>query len=245
MLRSKPYERKQDRNTDDKWTHDRFGSAGGSLGSRIEPTRKASGGLLERLGGQGRELIPDSGPVRSSRNSGVELFPSSSKAARPARNSGPRGSPGEPGQRALVANSLKALSSRGSPRASSLSIMGAARGSTFVRVEQLVQGTTAEDVQASFSAYPISSSRLVSSPGSRTATVEVEVADRASADALVKQYDGVLADGERLRLTIVSRTQTPPRADPPRRMADRIGRGIGRERPVQRKELSPPLPPSG
>lgn len=123
--------------------------------------------------------------------------------------------------------------------------MGAARGSTFVRVEQLVQGTTAEDVQASFSAYPISSSRLVSSPGSRTATVEVEVADRASADALVKQYDGVLADGERLRLTIVSRTQTPPRADPPRRMADRIGRGIGRERPVQRKELSPPLPPSG
>jgi hypothetical protein len=35
----------------------------------------------------------------------------------------------------------------------------------------------------------------------RTATIELEIADRAAADALVGQY-GVFADGDRLRLSI-------------------------------------------
>lgn len=176
MSRSKPYDRNRDaardRNPDALWKHDLHESR--PLSSRLGSS--SSGGsspsLLNRLsGGKGKELLPDTSRSKlygfdsappantANRNAGVELLPSgsssSSKSARPTRASRNRGlGPIDPGQRALVANGLAALTARsrtsgGSPssRGQSLNIVGAARGSLWVRVERLARGTTAEDVK--------------------------------------------------------------------------------------------------
>lgn len=176
MSRAKPYDRNRresgDRNSDGKWKHDLHEAR--TLSSRLAGTSgSGSGGaspsLLNRLsGGKGKELLPEPSQTKlygfdvtpknsANPNAGVELLPStSSKSARPSRTSRNRGlGPVDPGQRALVANGLAALISRdraasGSRSGSeSLSIVGAAKGSIWVRVERLARGTTAEDVKVS------------------------------------------------------------------------------------------------
>lgn len=190
--RSKPYDRTKDvvsfkreeRYADAKWRHDKHPNADYGLQSRL--SEPSAPGLRGRM--SGRELMEK--PA-----TGVELFPGR------ARSSQKEHQPNA----ALVADSLKALSQQRQEqqkRGPALSIIGAAR-TVIVRVEQLVQGTTAEDVELSFAEYRISSAKLVSAQSSRTATVEVEVASRANAENMVSKYNGVLADGERLKLSIV------------------------------------------
>jgi hypothetical protein len=92
--------------------------------------------------------------------------------------------------------------------------MGAA--GVRVRVENLARGTTAEDVkvgnglaldpcsrQSAFAPTPVLSAALVSTRDTATTTVEVDVGDREAALGLLDQFDGVVADGKALRLTIV------------------------------------------
>ncbi|WOO82676.1 uncharacterized protein LOC62_04G006159 [Vanrija pseudolonga] len=200
-------------------------SSKASSRSAAGPRSSSSSSLLDRLGSSsaGRELLPSSplvGGSSSSKlhgftsnapisaNAGKELLPGNGKAARSARNSRPRGGAVDAGQRNLVASSLgAALLSNNSRRAeTSVSIFGAARASTtWVRVERLAKGTTAEDVLSAFAPAPILNTRVLSRNADRTATIELELAERAAADALVAQYDGVFADGDRLRLSIKTR----------------------------------------
>lgn len=198
------------------------GASGGSSSKARFGSAKSSSSLLDRLGSSsaGRELLPSSplvGGSSSSKlhgftsnaplsaNAGKELLPANGgKAARSARNSRPRGAAVDAGQRNLVASSLgAALPSNQRRTEASVSIFGAARSSsTWVRVERLAKGTTAEDVLSAFAPAPILNTRVLSRNTDRTATIELEIADRAAADALVGQYDGVFADGDRLRLSI-------------------------------------------
>ncbi|KAL7421230.1 hypothetical protein Q5752_004115 [Cryptotrichosporon argae] len=83
-----------------------------------------------------------------------------------------------------------------------LSISGASK--VRVRVENLAVGTTAEDVVAAFAPLPITSA-TVTQP-SPTVTIELVVPDRATGDALVGAYDGVVADGNTLNLSILTNT---------------------------------------
>ncbi|KAL1409055.1 hypothetical protein Q8F55_005879 [Vanrija albida] len=227
MSRSKPYTRTKG-DPDSQWSHDLYDSTRTTLADRLSGTgasktrgaKPSSSSLLDRLGGSsaGRELLPSSpliGAASSSKlhgftseapapskNAGRELLPG--KAARVGRSSRPRGAV-DAGQRNLVASGLGSAlpSNRAVPAPqASVSIFGAARGPTWIRVERLAKGTTAEDVLSAFAPAPITNTRVLSRQQDRTATIELELADRAAADALVAQYDGVFADGDRLRLTI-------------------------------------------
>ncbi|ORY35337.1 hypothetical protein BCR39DRAFT_555494 [Naematelia encephala] len=103
----------------------------------------------------------------------------------------------------------------------SVSIMGAAKGTVWIRVENLAQGTTADDVVSAFSPSPILTSRQTSPSDALTVTVELELASRTDADDLVKRYHGAVADGNTLSVTVIrvglvermqsaARVQAPP-----------------------------------
>ncbi|BEJ11033.1 hypothetical protein CspHIS471_0104550 [Cutaneotrichosporon sp. HIS471] len=207
MSRAKPYDRR-DRNLDAPWKHDLHHSntLAARLDSQTGSSDSASPSLLSRLGsGRGKELLPDNrrgkmygfdGPRP---NAGVELLPSSSssKSVRPPRAR--RG--GDDAGRALAAKNIAAITRRAHDR-EALNIVGAAR-SCWVRVDRLAKGTTVEDVKSAFAHHPIGGAKITSRPSDRTVTVELEMPDREAADGLVKEYNGVPADGETLRVGLV------------------------------------------
>jgi hypothetical protein len=84
------------------------------------------------------------------------------------------------------------------------------------------------------------SAKIVSGSRDATATVELEIADRASADALIAQYDGVAADGEILKLTVVR-----PRSPPARGQSGRAGGGGGGGLSSRIEPKARPVPSSG
>lgn len=239
-------------------------SPGGSLLDRL------SGGAGKELlpansSSKGGKMHADTPSTSTSANAGRELLPS--KAARPVRSSRPRGAGRvDPSAHPLLAQSLGALSGdrRGTVARSppspptpavgggGVTIMGAA-GLTVVRVEHLARGTTADDVkvgwiiciwptntQSAFAPTPILSAKIVSGSRDATATVELEIADRASADALIAQYDGVAADGEILKLTVVR-----PRSPPARGQSGRAGGGGGGGLSSRIEPKARPVPSSG
>lgn len=61
---------------------------------------------------------------------------------------------------------------------------------------------------------------MTSRPGDRDVVVELELPDEDAARELVRQYDGVSADGQRLRVTIVSRSPAPSKD-----LSSRLGGG--------------------
>ncbi|CAK9779600.1 hypothetical protein CC85DRAFT_331127 [Cutaneotrichosporon oleaginosum] len=234
----KPYDRDRDRdrdrgrNLDAPWKHDLHSSH--SLAARLDrgsSSGSASPSLLNRLGGgsgsgRGKELLPSSTKggmygFDSKPNAGVELLPStpSSKTAQPSRAR--RGQAGDEAGRTLAAKSIAAITGRVRDR-DTLSIVGAAR-STWVKVERLARGTTAEDVKSAFAHHPIGGARVSSRPSDRTVTVELEMPDREAALAVVKEYDGVPADGETLRVALVGA----------RDLGARLRRDVEPEKPKQ------------
>lgn len=178
MSRTKPYARqpsggrREERDTDSAWKHDlhdsrpallqRLGSGSSSSSSASLAARLGSGGCSP-ASAAGRELLPDSTSMPRGmksdalRNAGKELLPSSSssssKAARPARGSRPRGSTEGA---AFAANALGTLrrdrdgdgrGARNERKERPVAINGAAR--SWVRVEHLAPGTTGADVKVS------------------------------------------------------------------------------------------------
>lgn len=51
--------------------------------------------------------------------------------------------------------------------------------------------------------------------------VELELPDEEAARELVRQYDGVSADGQRLRVSVISRSPAPQQKD----LSSRLGGG--------------------
>jgi len=117
------------------------------------------------------------------------------------------------------------------PRGNGVSIMGASRAAVKIKVEHLAFGTTGEDVlvssgnylivgailmtgQSAFAPAPVNNAVVTQT--TPTVTVELEVQDQASAQELITQYDGAVADGNTLRLSLIKQT-----------LAERMGRGKG------------------
>lgn len=78
------------------------------------------------------------------------------------------------------------------------------------------------DSQSAFAPSPIISARISPVPSSRPdlVSIDLEYTDRAAADELIKTYDGVVADGNALKLGIVIQS-----------LATRLGAGGAAEVP--------------
>ncbi|WVF72579.1 hypothetical protein IAT40_007396 [Kwoniella sp. CBS 6097] len=187
--------------------------------------------LLARMsGGVGKELLPTSGSSKTklhgfdgpppaninNPNAGVELLPSG--GGRRPKNSG-RGvnsqsrelvnaALGVGPQRFREPRSVSGGKVAGreliQPKQSHVSIMGAARGTTWVRVENLAVGTSAEDVVSAFAPLNVLDAKLSPPTNPTTVTVDLEVEQRSDAEGLVNQYHGVVADGNTLQVTIIN-----------------------------------------
>lgn len=68
--------------------------------------------------------------------------------------------------------------------------------------------------QSAFAPAPVNNAVVTQT--TPTVTVELEVQDQASAQELITQYDGAVADGNTLRLSLIKQT-----------LAERMGRGKG------------------
>ncbi|KZT55161.1 hypothetical protein CALCODRAFT_485002 [Calocera cornea HHB12733] len=92
---------------------------------------------------------------------------------------------------------VKGLLNRG------LSVRGAGEKGRTVRVENLMEGTTAADVEAIFKdAGTISSSKLVKSKP--TVTVELYYKSPSDAEEAVRKFDGQVADGLTIHVSVVA-----------------------------------------
>lgn len=145
---------------DGQWKHDLHQTAQSTLLDRIAPSPGQS--LASRLTGGKKELFPDSSSSPSSgraagrgSNAGVELLPAGGPAAGQASTGRTRGGPVrgvgvDQKSRELLNDALGVGARRSTrpqqPRKSQVSIMGAAKTTVWVRVENLAPGTTAEDV---------------------------------------------------------------------------------------------------
>ncbi|WWC63061.1 uncharacterized protein I303_105660 [Kwoniella dejecticola CBS 10117] len=228
--RPDPY-RKGNPDAPGSWKHDLHGAVNQSLASRIgkngsssssSPSSRSS--LANRIsGGQGKELLPTSnlstrlhgfdGPPPANinnANAGIELLPSS--GGRRPKNSG-RGVNHQSKDQLNAALGIGAQRVRERPIREQIqvdrpqqhvSIMGAARGTTWVRVENLAVGTTAEDVESAFAPLVILNAKTTPPAKPNTVTVDLELENRADAEGLIKQYHGVVADGNTLSVTIVN-----------------------------------------
>ncbi|WVR07340.1 hypothetical protein IAU60_004381 [Kwoniella sp. DSM 27419] len=236
------------------WKHDLAPtSRSTTLASRISGTPSGSSkpSLLSRMsGGAGKELLPVGGrsgglhgfdqppPANiNNPNAGVELLPSGN-GRRPKHS----GRSVDAQSRELVNAALgvgpqrfreprvkqrELLPGPTQPQQQHVSIMGAARGATWVRVENLALGTTADDVMSAFAPLSVLSAKLTPPANANTVTVDLELEQRSDADGLIKQYHGVVADGNTLSVTIVNQG-----------LKSRIGNGSGATRSAQ----SPPVP---
>ncbi|GFZ49299.1 hypothetical protein JCM24511_07418 [Saitozyma sp. JCM 24511] len=102
-----------------------------------------------------------------------------------------------------------------------VSIAGKARGSVWVRVENLAPETTPDDVVSAFAPSPIlsallSPSQTQSQARSGLVSIDLEFASRQPAEEIISQYHGVVADGNTLRVTMVRQS-----------LGERMGSGLG------------------
>ncbi|ADV21736.1 Hypothetical Protein CGB_D3330C [Cryptococcus gattii WM276] len=212
---TKPYSRPD---VDGQWKHDLHQTAQSTLLDRIAPSPGQS--LASRIAGGKKELFPDSSSSRGSgraadrgSKAGVELLPAGEPAASQAPTGRARGGPvrgvGVNQKSRELLNDALGVGARRSTRPqqsrkSQVSIIGAAKTTVWVRVENLAPGTTAEDVVSAFAPLPIlnaTQSNLINSP---TVSIDLELENRNDAEELIKQYNGVVADGNTLRVSIVN-----------------------------------------
>ncbi|KAK8854963.1 hypothetical protein IAR55_003703 [Kwoniella newhampshirensis] len=192
----------------------------------------ARSSLAARIsGGQGKELLPSSstsgsvklhgfdGPLPANPNNlnaGVELLPSAGGGkttrapTRGVNNKGRELLNAALGVGARVQQRREVRRAQPEPaptqqqQVQQVSIMGAAKGTTWVRVENLALGTTAEDVVSAFDPLPVLNAKLSSSSNSSVVSVDLELEQRSAAEDLIRQYHGVVADGNTLSVTIIN-----------------------------------------
>ncbi|OCF41133.1 hypothetical protein I317_05047 [Kwoniella heveanensis CBS 569] len=150
----------------------------------------------------GVELLPSGavGGGRRPKKSGRGVNTQSRDLVNAALGAGPQRfrEPRRPADRELLRQS------QSQPQHSHVFIMGAARGTTWVRVENLAVGTSAEDVVSAFAPLNILDAKLTPPTNPNTVTVDLEVEQRSDAEGLIAQYHGVVADGNTLQVTIVN-----------------------------------------
>lgn len=167
------------------WKHDLHSTVKQTLASRLAPSSSSSRPtLLARISGrQGKELLhgdsaprlhgfDERPPVNPTRpNSGLELLPGGN--GRPKRGAVRGVGVAEPGSRSLLDTALgrnggavrqevrRPVPVMQGNQVENVSIMGAARGTTWVKVEHLALGTTAEDVVVGNSPFMTFGSELI------------------------------------------------------------------------------------
>ena len=122
-----------------------------------------------------------------------------------------------------------------------LSIKGSS-GPTLVVVANLVKGTSPEDVRLTFEPLGrLAHVRRYSMPNLASDAVAFEVAfeQRGDATAACKKYDGVLADGRVLQVTLAERLE---RAQPAPKQPARARKERGAEQKPRIEEEQLPLP---
>lgn len=145
---------------DGQWKHDLHQTAQSTLLDRIAPSSGHT--LASRIAGGKKELFPDSSSSRGSgraadrgSKAGVELLPVGGPASNQAPTGRARGGPvrgvGVDQKSRELLNDALGVGARRSTRPqqsrkSQVSIIGAAKTTIRVRVENLASGTTAEDV---------------------------------------------------------------------------------------------------
>ncbi|WVQ84106.1 hypothetical protein IAT38_006251 [Cryptococcus sp. DSM 104549] len=208
---------------DAPWKHDRFAE---SLSRRMA----RPGSLTNRIAGApGQELLPDSSSSRmrgfdqnsasgrnGGTNAGVELFPDGPAGSASAAAS----AFSDRANSRLVARTGKEMlegalgrgqrREREQPRqvqikkTPQVSIMGAAKTTTWVKVQNLAPGTTADDVVSAFAPLVILQATDATPSHTSNVTIDLELESRSDAEGLIRQYHGVVADGNTLSVTIVN-----------------------------------------
>ncbi|WVQ76838.1 hypothetical protein IAR50_006512 [Cryptococcus sp. DSM 104548] len=197
---SKPYSRPDQRpDVDGQWKHDlHLENQANRLADRVAPN---PGDLASRIFGGGKPSPQPNNVARGSR-AGTELFPPGGQPARRPRGA-TRGVGVDPKARNMLNDALRQPVRR-EVRQPQVSIMGAARAAIWVRVENLAPGTTPEDVISAFNPLPIAEAILSSPTSASLVSIDLQVENKADAEQLIKQYNGVVADGNTLKVTIVN-----------------------------------------
>ncbi|ODN96371.1 hypothetical protein L198_04085 [Cryptococcus wingfieldii CBS 7118] len=201
---NKPYTRPNQRpDVDGQWKHDlHTESQKNRLVDRI--TQDPGQDLASRIFGGGKASPQANSAARGSR-AGTELFPPGGQPAKRSQGAA-RGVGVDSRARNMLNDALRQPARREirQPGQSQVSIMGAARTAIWVRVENLAPGTTPEDVISAFNPLPLAEAVLSSSASSSLVSIDLQVESRADADQLIKQYNGVVADGNTLKVSIVN-----------------------------------------
>ncbi|KAJ9116239.1 hypothetical protein QFC24_006830 [Naganishia onofrii] len=189
---------------------------------------------VELLGG-GQD-VAQSGPART-RSNGNRLFqtamgnaPSRSAATIPKRNI--NDAPVEllaPVSRPVVhapppATASQPAAHEQSASNASFGIKGAGNPQMKVVIEGLVQGTTAVDVEFAFKQHVnIIAAALVPSSNTTSVSAELTVENREVAQQMVDKFNGIIADGNPLKVWIIE----PPAPAPIMSLKDRMRSGPG------------------
>ena len=189
---------------------------GGQTASSAGPVRPRAGGnrLFQNAMGTAPTRPAGSVPRRNVNDAPVELLASEPKPSSAARAAPP-----------VVASRTPVQAQ--APTNASFGIKGAANPQMKVLIEGLVQGTTAVDVEVSipnFTAWlpvlnqyesqfafkqhvDIIAAALAPSTSSTTVSAELTVENREVAQQMVQKFNGIIADGNPLKVSIV---EPPP-----------------------------------
>ncbi|WVN88712.1 uncharacterized protein L203_103925 [Cryptococcus depauperatus CBS 7841] len=204
---NKPYNRPSN---DDQWKHDLHQSQSGgraqSSTSKHKNIKDRIAGIIEPQSKIGARISL----ANNGNQAGIELFPSDtlSSGRGSTRNvgSGPiRGWNVTRKEKEPPINTLGMRLKRGTNQlAGAQSPNTTVEVSAWVRVENLAEGTTTEDVVSAFSTLPIVDAVLSSFVKEGPVTIDLQVANRQAAEELIKQYNGVVADGKVLKLSLIN-----------------------------------------
>ncbi|GHJ87893.1 hypothetical protein NliqN6_4295 [Naganishia liquefaciens] len=170
---------------------------GGQTVSSAGPVRPRAGGnrLFQNAMGTAPTRPAGSVPRRNVNDAPVELLASEPKPSSAARAAPP-----------VVASRTPVQEQ--APTNASFGIKGAANPQMKVLIEGLVQGTTAVDVEFAFKQHvDIIAAALAPSTSSTTVSAELTVENREVAQQMVQKFNGIIADGNPLKVSIV---EPPP-----------------------------------
>ncbi|KAJ9095827.1 hypothetical protein QFC19_007442 [Naganishia cerealis] len=204
---------------------------GGQDAGRTGPTRTRTNGnrLFQTAMGTAPSRSTATVPKRNVNDAPVELLASEPK---PSVHAPPAVAPPRP-----VAQEQPAASA-------AFGIKGAGNPQMKVVIEGLVQGTTAVDVEFAFKQHVnIIAAALVPSSSPSSVSAELTVENREVAQQMVEKFNGIIADGNPLKVWIVE----PQAPAPLMSLKDRMRSGPGNAMEVDDGPTQPPsdLLPTG
>ncbi|KAI5451471.1 hypothetical protein NCC49_001777 [Naganishia albida] len=185
---------------------------GGQTASSAGPTRNRGSGNRLFQNALGNAPARSSPPVsrRYVDDAPIELLAPEPKAA----SSAP----------APVASASRPVTQEQSASTASFGIKGAGNPQMKVLIEGLVQGTTAVDVEFAFKQHvDIIAAALAPSTSTTSVSAELTVENREVAQQMVQKFNGIIADGNPLKVSII---EPPPMLSLKDRMKSKPGNAM-------------------